>query len=284
MSTTGAVLITGTSTGIGRATALKLDQMGFQVFAGVRKEEDATALQQVSSERLTPLLMDVTDPATVQATLTKVATLVGEAGLAGLVNNAGFNLAGPLECIPLGDIEELFAVNVFGLLTVTRASIPLLRQAQGRIINVGSGLGRLHLPFWGPYAAAKAAVWAITNTLRVELRPWKIAVSLVEPAEPVASPLHSKLTLRFKDHIAPGMAEYYHPIVAPILEGNALFAAHGMSPEAVAEVIADALATAEPQALYSVARSEQGEQLLHLLTLPDEARDPIVAQFYPAYP
>src|SRR5262245_46623268 len=137
-----AFLVTGASSGIGRATALLLDRNGFRVFAGVRRSEDGESLRKQASERLTPVLLDVTDPRSIEAAARSVGDELGGRALAGLVNNAGVDIAGPLETSSLDKARLQFEVNVIGLLAVTQAFLPLLRQSRGRIVNLGSVLGR----------------------------------------------------------------------------------------------------------------------------------------------
>ncbi|MEK6698687.1 MAG: SDR family NAD(P)-dependent oxidoreductase, partial [Nitrospirota bacterium] len=143
----GAVVITGASTGIGKTTALHLDSLGFRVFAGVRKDSDGEHLKRESSGRITPLRIDVTDAPTITSAAGTVTKIVDGAGLAGLVNNAGIVVAGPLEFLPLDKIRQQFEVNVFGQLAVTQAFLTLLRKARGRIVNMGSISGRVSNPF-----------------------------------------------------------------------------------------------------------------------------------------
>ena len=161
----GTVVITGASTGIGRATALRLARGGFDVLAGVRREEDGTALR-AEDGRIEPVIVDVTDAGQVAA----LAARVGGAPLAGLVNNAGIAVAGPLEGIALDDVRQ-YEVNVFGLLAVTQALLQSIRAGHGRIVNIGSIGGRINTPFVGPYSSSKAAVRSLSAALRRELRP-----------------------------------------------------------------------------------------------------------------
>jgi NAD(P)-dependent dehydrogenase (short-subunit alcohol dehydrogenase family) len=177
----GPVLITGTSTGIGAATALFLGEQGFQVFAGVRREADGEVLEQRSSNGLTPVILDITDAATISAAADTVSAAVGERGLAGLVNNAGIVKPGPLELQPIDDFRRQLEVNLVGQVAVTQAFLPLIRKGHGRIVNVGSIGGRLVLPLHGAYSASKFGIEAVTDALRLELRQWKIPVSLVDP-------------------------------------------------------------------------------------------------------
>jgi NAD(P)-dependent dehydrogenase (short-subunit alcohol dehydrogenase family) len=175
-----AVLITGTSTGIGAASAVELARCGFRVFAGVRNENDGERLI-ARSDYIVPVLIDVTDSCQIAAAAESVGRAVGDAGLAGLVNNAGIVIAGPLETLPLGHLRRQFEVNVVGQIAVTQAFLPLLRKTRGRIVNVSSLNGRIASPYLAPYAASKHALEAVNNALRVELRAWGIRVIVIAP-------------------------------------------------------------------------------------------------------
>jgi NAD(P)-dependent dehydrogenase (short-subunit alcohol dehydrogenase family) len=187
-----AVLITGTSTGIGADCALDLDRRGFRVFAAVRKTADGDRLRQQASERLVPLILDVTDAAAVRSAVDAVAAAVGPTGLAGLVCNAGILLPGPLGLLPTERFREQLEVNVLGAHAVTQALLPLLRAARGRIVLVGSISGKIATPYLGAYAASKHALEAMADVLRMELAKWGIAVSIIEPGS-VATPIWGKL-------------------------------------------------------------------------------------------
>ena len=150
-----AVLVTGTSTGIGQACALELDKLGFRVFASVRKEADAERVKSQASGRLTTVMMDVTDEGTIQEVARGIEESVGETGLYGLVNNAGIAVPGPLECVPLDRVRYQLEVNVIGQLAVTQAFLPLIRAAKGRVVNMGSISGIVAPPYLGPYSASK---------------------------------------------------------------------------------------------------------------------------------
>src|SRR5688500_3137446 len=181
----GAVVITGASTGIGHACALDLDSHGCHVFAGVRREEDAERLR---SERafIEPVRIDVTDADSIASARDRVGEAVGAAGLAGLVNNAGIAVPGPLEHLPIDELRRQLEVNLVGQVAVTQAFIPMLRTSRGRIVNIGSIGGRVALPMLGPYAASKHAIEGVSDSLRRELPPWGIEVSVVRPG-PIAT-------------------------------------------------------------------------------------------------
>ena len=164
------VLITGASTGIGRATALRLDGAGWQVFAGVRKQEDAEALRAAGSERLTPLMLDVTDGAQIAAAAARIEA-EADGGLDGLVNNAGVAIPGPLETLPLEDFRRQVEVNLTAQVAVTQAMLPAIRRAGGRIVFLSSIGGRIAFPLNGAYHAAKFGIEAVGDVFRQELRP-----------------------------------------------------------------------------------------------------------------
>ncbi len=185
------VLVTGASTGIGAAVAAELDRRGWCVFAGVRSDEASRRLLEEISPRIVPLRIDVTDRETVAAAVTEIEKRCGDAGLAGLVNNAGIAVGGPLELVSDEDLRRQFEVNVLGLVAVTRAMLPLLRASRGRIVNMGSVSGRIALPLLGAYAASKSALEALSDVMRVELARWGIEVAIVE-AGSVKTPIWDK--------------------------------------------------------------------------------------------
>ena len=187
----GFVVVTGTSTGIGAATALHLAEHGFHVFAGVRQEKDGEALQAQAEGSLTPVILDVTDESAIAAAAATVADAVGDRGLAGIVNNAGIGKPAPIEFQPMEDFRTQLEVNLFGPVAMIQAFLPLIRRGGGRIVNVGSIGGLLVLPLNGAYSASKFGMRAITDALRLELRQWNIHVSLIEVA-PVKTAIFGK--------------------------------------------------------------------------------------------
>jgi NADP-dependent 3-hydroxy acid dehydrogenase YdfG len=177
-----SILITGATSGIGRDAAMRLAGAGHLVLAGGRRADALTELARVSGGRVEPLVLDVTDPASVEAAGDLVERRTGGRGLDVLVNNAGYALPGPLEALAEADLRELFDTNLFGLLSVTRAFLPAMRaRGQGRVVNVGSIMGRVAMPLLGAYNASKHAVAAVTDALRMELAPFGVTVVLVEP-------------------------------------------------------------------------------------------------------
>lgn len=178
-----AVLVTGATSGIGKAATLALLSEGFVVYAGVRNAEAARELEKAHGPRLRPVLLDVSQPQQIYeayATITQ-SEAAGGAQLVGLVNNAGSTYKRPLETADIGSVRELFETNVLGALAITQRFLPLLRRARGRIVNVGSVQGIISMPMQGPYAATKHALEALSDTLRQELAPLGVSVSMVNP-------------------------------------------------------------------------------------------------------
>jgi NAD(P)-dependent dehydrogenase (short-subunit alcohol dehydrogenase family) len=268
-----AVLITGASTGIGAACALRLDRQGWQVFAGVRRAGDGERLQRRASPRLQPLLLDVTDLAQVAAAIARVQAARGSRGLDGLVNNAGIVVAAPLEFLPPERLRAQLEVNVTGALAVTQAALPLLRPRRGRIVNIGSVSGLLAQPFTGAYSASKFALEALSDALRMELRPWGIEVVLVEPGA-IATPLWEK-SVQAADTLLAGLPPEAHALYGPaitVLRGRVGRLTHALPPDSVARVVAAALTVRRPRTRYLVGRDARAGALAARL-LPDRLRD-----------
>jgi len=272
-----AVLITGTSTGIGAACALELDRRGFRVFAGLRQEADAQRLRGEASGRLVPVMLDVTEADSVRSAAETVGRAVGDAGLAGLVNNAGIVVPGPLELVPLDRLRRQLEVNVLGHLAVTQAMLPLLRVVPGRIVNVSSIAGRIAPPYMGAYGASKHALTAITDVLRIELRGWGIHVAIVEP-DSVATPIWDKFqtdsdTLDAK--APPQVRKLYEQDLLKMRKAAYRMDRTGMPVEKVVRAIHHALATRRPKTRYALGwRSWLGPWAFG--GMPDWLRDWIV--------
>jgi NAD(P)-dependent dehydrogenase (short-subunit alcohol dehydrogenase family) len=271
---TRAVLITGASTGIGAACAVDLAQRGWRVFAGVRGTQDGEALESKAGKGITPLLLDVTKPETIAAAGASIEKAVGDNGLQGLVNNAGIVLAGPLEFVPPGEIERQFQVNVFGLISVTRAFLPMIRAGRGRIVLMSSTSGFWCEPFLGPYAATKHAVEGIGDSLRVELHPWGIQVALIEPGM-IRTPLWEKsraATVQLLASLPPECARLYAgPIVS--VQATADKAQRlAIGPEHVAKAVRHALESRRPKTRYPVGIDARLQSML-INIIPDRMRD-----------
>ena len=276
---TRSVVITGASTGIGEACALHLDQLGWRVFAGVRKDADGEALQRKASARLMPVRIDVTDPASIASAREIVAQELGERGLDGLVNNAGIAVAAPLEFLPIDDLRRQLEVNVIGQIAVTQAFLAPIRKARGRIVNIGSVSGRLATPFTGPYSASKFAMEALTDALRIELRPWKIDVAIVEPGS-VATPIWEK-GMADADRMEAQLPAEGHTLYDGAIKALRAFAEatanKGIPPAAVAKAVTHALTAKKPKTRYVVGFDASIQAKLGKFA-PDRMRDGLIAR------
>ncbi len=270
-----SVLVTGTSTGIGRAVALALDSKGWRVYAGVRRDEDAESLKAAASVRLRPVMLDVSKPELIE----KAARLLGgeldESGLHGLVNNAGINVSGPIELLPPDDLRRQFEVNVIGQVAVTQAFLPYIRRVRGRVVNIGSVSGWSAMPLIGPYCASKFALRALNDSLRLELRPWGIRVILVDPG-PISTPIWEKV-MQGKNELPDKARELYGPMMVRMMEFTAKSAARAIPPEKVAHKVIHALSARHPRVRYLVGASLLSG--LFLEKIPVRLRDWLIARF-----
>lgn len=278
MADAATVLVTGASSGIGEACALRLDGAGMRVFAGVRRQADADALASRASARLTPLLLDVTDAGSIAAAAATVSSAVGARGLDGLVNNAGVSGGEPVEFADLDAVRAMLEVNLVGPMAVTKAFLPRLRTARGRVVCVGSIGGRLAVPFLSAYAASKAGVAAFCDSLRVELAPWGIRVVLIEPGA-VATPIWAKGRATLEDRSA------NLPAAATALYGGAVEAMRrvtdrveraAVSPDRVARVVERALTTSHPRSRYLVGVDAHVQATVSRLPVP--VRNPLLVR------
>ena len=271
----GTVVVTGASTGIGEATALHLRELGFDVRAGARKDEDAERLR---SQGVTPLRVDVTDSTSIAA----AAEELGDAPLAGLVNNAGIAVSAPLEFVPIEELRRQLDVNLVGQVAVTQAFLPALRRGRGRIVNVSSIGGRIALPLGGPYAASKFGLEAISDSLRREVAQFGIEVAVVEPGG-VKTPIWKKAT-ETAEQIAVGLppeAEQLDGEMVAVLRREAARIAEtdGMEPEQVARVIGQALTARRPKTRYLVGRDAKMRWAI-AKRVPDRVFDRLVGRVF----
>lgn len=273
----GAVLVTGASTGIGEAVARSLAARGNPVYGGVRKEADA---EKLVGTNLTPVILDVTDEAQVNAVADRIAGDVGEAGLAGVVNNAGIALGGPLEFLPLDEWRTQLEVNVIGQVSVTRAAMPLLRKATGRIVFVGSIGGRIGSPLMGPYNASKFAIEGLAEALRHDLAEWDMKVAVVEPGA-VRTEIWEKGRVtsdRLERELPPEAFERYAAGMQSLRDGIDKNDTGGVSPDKVADAVTHALFARRPRHRYLVGPdAKMGGTLSRLL--PDKAKHAAIAKF-----
>jgi len=254
MSNPEAVLVTGASTGIGRAIVERLAQGGTQVYAAVRD------LSTVDEHPLvTPVRLDITSADEAKAAADSVRDALGDTKLRGVVNNAGVGVGGPLEFIDLDEVRRQFEVNVVGQIAVTQAFLPLLRDhgpSDPRIVFTSSIGGRIASPFIGPYAASKHALNGIAESLRRELLPWGFRVSVLAPAT-VSTPIWDKAASQVKDVVdalPPRGVELYGKAIESMQSIVAGSNDAGIPPSKVADAAHHALFSRRPKAEYLVGR------------------------------
>lgn len=250
-----SVVITGVSTGIGRAAAEVLAAKGFHVFGSVRREADTADLKATLADAFTPLTFDVTDAGAVQAAAAKVEAALGGATLAGLVNNAGIAVAGPLLYLPVDEFRQQLEVNLTGVVIATQAFAPLLgagapaRRDPGRIVNISSVGGRTANPFMAPYNVSKFGLEGLSESLRRELLPFGVDVVVVAPGA-VATPIWDKA-----DQV--DVSRYANTPYAAALERIRAYMQQlglsGLPPERIGQVIHHALTAPKPKVRYAVA-------------------------------
>ena len=269
------ILITGSSTGIGAATALYLDKQGMRVFAGVRDLTDGEELRAAASPELRVLKLDVTDEVSIAAAITEVVDELGDEGLHGLVNNAGEAYPGPLEVVPLEQLREQLEVNVIGPVAMTRAALPLLRRSTGRVVFVGSVGGKAASVFGGPYHASKFAIEAIGDAWRQELEPEGISVVIVEPG-PISTPIWSKGVQRIEALLTGALpeTERYRERLNSYRKTLIKADEYGGSPQDVAQVIEKALTESRPSTRYPVGATARLATIVKPL-VPDRLYDAV---------
>jgi NAD(P)-dependent dehydrogenase (short-subunit alcohol dehydrogenase family) len=268
---TRAVVVTGASSGIGAATARLLAQKGFITFAGVRTDKAARAAA-AAHENIRPLRLDVTDGMSIAGAAREVAST--DLPLAGVVNNAGIAVAGPLEYVPLVDLRMQLEVNVVGPIAVMQAFLPRVRADRGRLVFVGSISGRFAVPFIAPYSASKFALRALVDALRIELAASRVDVSLIEPGS-VKTPIWRKgreAYLPIWDSLPSDANPIYGNAMQAVLRQSEREERSGIPPERVAAVVADALLSPHPKAHYIVGTPARMASLLVSL-LPSRMHD-----------
>ena len=272
------VLITGCSSGIGLATARLLAGEGFRVLAGVRSAEDAEKLADTALPNLEPVLLDVTSDEAVGKIVASIEATSPQ-GLYALVNNAGVGLPAAVELTTPDEARKIFEVNTIGPLRMIRACLPLLRKADGRIINMSSMNGTMALPMVGAYSASKFALEALSDTLRIELRPWKIPVSIIRPGQ-VRTSIFDKAREelnRRRAEIPEPLKMGYDKMYARAAKFNERGTRAATSPEKVASVVLQALTTKHPSPRYHVGRDAHGMRFFNAV-LPQRIVDRLLAR------
>ena len=268
------VVITGASTGIGAGCAIGCAQQGMIVFAGVRDLRAGESLQARGGAAIVPLQLDVTDGESIARAAEIVRHRVGKTGLAGLINNAGIAIGSPLEVIPLPQLRKQLEVNVIGQIAVTQAFLPLLRLARGRIVNMGSIAGRGTIPMMGPYSASKFALEALTDALRLELYPWKISVSIIEPGA-IATPIWDKSlksALDVEEDMPAEGKRLYEEAAHRVRDAVENAARRAIPVDAVVQAVLHALTASRPKTRYLVG-SDAKVRAIMAKWLPDRLQD-----------
>jgi len=269
-----SVIITGASSGIGRAAVARMVQSGWRVFAGVRKAKDGDRLRSEFGASIVPVILDVTDRRAISAAGEMVASELHDSGLDGLVNVAGVGKVCPVEYMSPEILLEIFNINVFGQIAVTQAFLPLLRTARGRVVNITSVGAHIAIPFGSLINASKSAFANFSDTLRLELHPFGIHVSAVEPGA-IKTPAVEK-TLGDVEAVIRGLpkdgAAQYGEMLREFARRAYEREMNGSSPEVVAEAIHHALTAARPRTRY---RAGKHASLLPFLAavLPDRLLD-----------
>ena len=254
MHTKGCVLITGATSGIGLSTAGLLAGRGYYVFAGYRNPAARENLERLLGERGEPLALDVVGPDEVTSALQSVSPRALSCGRFFVINNAGESTPGPVETLDLADVSHQFQVNFFGPLAVIIKFLPLIRETKGGVVNVSSLAGRIALPGMASYAASKFALEAMSDSLRAELRRFRIPVVLIEPGA-----IHTPIWTKSEEYMEKSLArlpatlrQLYAPNLARLRKKSRSEAARGLDPARVAEVILRALDASRPKARYLV--------------------------------
>lgn len=285
-ATQQSVLITGASTGIGKACSEALAKLGWLVFAGVRQTADADALTQMSPN-IIPVTMDVTQLESIQHAAEAVRAYIKDHPVRSfsIVNNAGVVVAGPLEFLPLKDIQQQFDINVYGTLAVTQTFLPVLRSVamsqniqESRVLMMSSIAGLTAVPFLGPYCASKYALEALSDALRMELSYWGIPVSIIEPGS-IRTPLWDKSDDRIAKMVdaLPDVAlKLYKPFYNRLRASAKLTAKQGGSPDEVVRTVVNVLSCRQPKTRYLVGKDAQWRPLLKWI--PDRIKDRMISR------
>jgi NAD(P)-dependent dehydrogenase (short-subunit alcohol dehydrogenase family) len=267
-----SVLVTGAGRGIGKSIVEHLANRGWDVIAGVRNERDAAAIIALNPQRISSVILDVTDAGDIAALNQSLPER-----LDAIVNNAGIVVSGPMETVTSDDWRRQLEVNVIGQLAVTRAVLPRLRKSRGRVVFISSVNGQLSMPLIGAYCASKFALEAAADALRMELRPWHIGVAIVEPAQTdtdiwrtaddMVEQTEAALTAEQRDLYAGHIAGFKK--VIPVSQKLAVAA------EKVSAVVEEALTARRPRSRYVVGIGPKLQVAL-MTNLPAPVRDRVL--------
>lgn len=268
------VLITGATAGIGKATALRLAGLGHHVIASGRNMAGLEQLKRGAKGRLDIVALDVVSDASVEAATGEVNTLAGSGGVDTVINNAGYALGGPLESVGDAELKAQFETNVFGPMRVIRAFLPGMRERKrGRIINISSVVGRIALPFFGPYNSSKHAIEALSDALRNELKTFGIDVVIIAPGS-ISTGL-SDSERKALEVYAAGSSPYAAQI-KKVLAFHRDVEPNASKPDIVAKAIVRAVEAKRPRARYVVPFFPNRALIALAEFLPTEASDALI--------
>ena len=271
----GIAVVTGTSTGIGAATARELARRGFHVLAGVRRDRDADAIRGPGIE---PLIIDVTNPDHIQALATRVHGDPQGRALRALVNNAAIQANVPIEVFAIDEWRRMFEVNLFGQVAVTQALLPALIRSKGRVVNISSVGGKVAMATYGPYAATKFALEAVSDSLRRELAPSGVGVVVVEPGAVRTEMLGRAIATadELVSDMTPEQSQRYGGLVQAVNAQAVSSTKSGLPADAAAKAIAKAVTARKPRTRYTVGRD--AAMITRMVRfLPDRTLDRVLA-------
>ncbi len=264
-----SALVTGASRGIGRAITEHLASRGWDVIAGVRTQRDAEAVTAADPQRISAVILDVTNAEHIDALATALP-----ARLDAVVNNAGIAVAGAVEAVPVDEWRKQLEVNVIGQIAVTQEVLPRLRKSHGRIVFISSVNGRMAMPLLGAYSASKFALEAAADALRVELSPWHIPVVVIEPAQTDTDMWRTADTMvvELEAGLAPEHRDLYAKHIAGMKKMIPMAQKMAAPTEKVTAVVEQALTVRRPRARYVVGVGPRLQVAL-MTKLPTRIRD-----------
>jgi NAD(P)-dependent dehydrogenase (short-subunit alcohol dehydrogenase family) len=247
------VVVTGASTGIGAATARELARRGFHVFAGVRRGTDADALRATNLE---PVMLDITNEAEIAALATHITDDPARRPLRALINNAGIGVNAPVEALPLSEWRRLFDINLFGHVAMMQALLPALIESRGTVVNISSVGGKVAMATYGPYAASKFALEAVSDALRREVEPLGVKVIVIEPGAVTTEMLGRVAATgeRITNEMTTEQRGRYATLMYSIISQAQAAIPKGVPAEEAGRVIADAITSKRPRTRYTVGR------------------------------
>lgn len=270
------IVVTGTSTGIGNATAKELASHGFYVLAGVRRDSDADAVRGVNIE---PVMLDITNEMHIANLVKRIKDDPEKRPLRALVNNAAIEINAPLEVLPLSEWKRQFDVNVFGQVAMIQALLPALFQSRGTIVNISSIGGKAAMAGYGPYASTKFALEGLSDALRRELEPFGVKVVVVEPGG-VVSPMSAQVRVKAEkitNEMTPEHRSRYGGLMHAMVSLAEAYIKNAVPAEKAGQIIAETITSKRPRTRYTIGRDAAMVRFMNWI-LPDRMLDKLVAR------